>query len=436
MIDLKLTPGIYALAFAAATLMVQCSDDGTDPAVEPAEVSETETSADAASDGETTPAHRAAAEAAGASFTEAEFEEHLNVLASDEMAGRGNQTPGGRLAADYLVAEMEALGLEPIGTDGYEQEFPQGVNLLGRIEGSDPTLAGEYVLLGAHYDHLGTAGQPGSQCSRQGSDTICNGAADNAAGVSAVLLLARAFQDANIPPRRSVVVAFWDAEEDGLLGSTYYAEEDATVPLSDIVAVLNLDIVGTELVEGAEFAFALGVDYSTALRQVVHEANNTLGTRVFPASLTFDGGGGGRSDHKPFLDRDVPVIFYGSGSSPEYHTPADELEVVHSDLALMLMRQVVWTAFELAHIDERPDLVRPREPHIDDAIALHAFGEKVLEDPAAVGLDDEFLVTMLSEWMTRLEGYIESPPETEAEWLEYQRFIDEIVAMVHLVVGG
>lgn len=435
----KLMTGFLALVLA---VMANCSSDTPESEADP-DISADANPADPAGDdaetapdGEPQPLHRQAALAAGAAITEAEFEGHLTILADDDMAGRGNLTAGGLLAREYLITQMEALELEPLGTEGYEQAFARGVNLVGRIEGSDPELADQYVLLGAHYDHLGTAGEAGSQCSRQGSDSICNGAADNAAGVSAVLLLAQAFQDASIAPRRSILVAFWDAEEDGLLGSRYFVDEDPIVPLVDIVAVLNLDIVGTELVRGAQFAFALGVDYSTVLRQLVHDANGVLDSPVFPASLTFDGGSGGRSDHKPFLDHDVPVIFYGSGSSPEYHTPADELAVVHSDLALMLIQHVVWAAFELAHVDGRPDLVRPREPHIDDAIALHAFGEKVLEDPAAVGLDDDFLVEMLGDWMTRLEEYIVTPPETEAEWLEYQRFIDEIVTMVYLVIGG
>ena len=125
------------------------------------------------------------------------------------------------------------------GPDAYRQAFDAGTNVVGVIPGTD--LAAEYVILGAHYDHLG------SNCtlSRPG-DTICNGATDNATGVAAALAIGRSIAGQPEPPRRSVVIGLWDAEEDGLLGSAAYVS-DPLVPLDQTIAYLNFDIQGTNI---------------------------------------------------------------------------------------------------------------------------------------------------------------------------------------------
>ena len=361
----------------------------------------------------------------------AEFEQHLAVLAADAMEGRDNLSPGGLLARQYLLEQMADLDLTPMGTDDFEQPFEQGVNLVGLIPGTDPELAAEYVLISGHYDHLGTADDPSSQCRSSRADKICNGAADNAAGVAATLLIARALSNLEVGPRRSILIVFWDAEEDGLLGSRHFVGTDPLVPLGQISAMFSIDIVGTELFSGGGYQFAIGVDHSEELRQVNHAVNDRLGTTVFPVSLNFDGGAGGRSDHKPFIEEGVPALFYGSGSSPEYHTPADEIDVVDTDLAMGLIRHVLVVSIELANGEEHPSFQQERHPHIDDAIALSEIGHQVLEDPAAVGLTEDSLVLMMENWMDRLDGYIESPPQTDREWAEYQRFIDQILEAVY-----
>jgi Zn-dependent M28 family amino/carboxypeptidase len=111
------------------------------------------------------------------------------------MEGRDNLTAGGARARAWLENEMIEIGLEPMGHDGFEQPFEQGVNLVGRIAGNDPLLADEYVVVSGHYDHLGVVGAPHSQCrasARAPDDTICNGAADNGAGSVATLAIANA----------------------------------------------------------------------------------------------------------------------------------------------------------------------------------------------------------------------------------------------------
>ena len=137
-------------------------------------------------------------------------------LAGDATDGRNNNTPGSTLAQNYLLDALtgltEGANSAATGVDAYKQPFDQGTNLVGVIPGTD--LADEYVMIGAHYDHVGH----GCRDVRAGDD-ICNGATDNAASVAAVLQVVRSLVAAPQPPRRSVIVAFWDREEDGLVGS-------------------------------------------------------------------------------------------------------------------------------------------------------------------------------------------------------------------------
>ncbi len=125
------------------------------------------------------------------------------------------------------------------GPDAFRQTFDAGTNLVGVIPGSD--LADQYVIVGAHYDHLG------SDCKGSGpADNICNGATDNASGVAAALAVARSIAGDEQAPRRSVVIALWDAEEDGLLGSAAYLA-NPLVPLAQTVAYVNFDIQATNI---------------------------------------------------------------------------------------------------------------------------------------------------------------------------------------------
>ncbi|HYD50533.1 MAG TPA: M20/M25/M40 family metallo-hydrolase, partial [Terriglobales bacterium] len=160
----------------------------------------------------------------------------LEYLASDELDGRDNGTPGSLAAQQYLIEQIRglAVGLNPAasGDDAFKQAFPTGTNIIGVIPGTESPE--EFVVVGGHYDHFG------------GCSGVCNGATDNAAGTVAVLAIARELADNPRPLRRSVVIAFWDAEEDGLLGSEHYIG-NPLVPLAQTVAYVNFDIQGANL---------------------------------------------------------------------------------------------------------------------------------------------------------------------------------------------
>jgi hypothetical protein len=292
-------------------------------------------------------------------------------LAADAMGGRDNGTSGSQLARDYLVDRLSTMaeGANPGSAQPYLQPFPSGTNIVGIIPGTD--LAHEYVIVGAHYDHH-------TNCEGSlGPDTICNGATDNATGVAAALAVAA--HVVQTPVRRSVVIALWDAEEDGLVGSQYYVQHPL-VPLADTVAYLNFDILGANLrptlrdttfLVGAETGGALLRDVA-ADAAAVGPAHATLLTAIF---------GQYRSDYASFMSVQVPTVFFSDSTGPCYHTVDDELGVVdfgkldqQVDMAVALTRAV-------GNGDGRPayDTTAPLAT-FDDVVAVDGVVSRSLPD--------------------------------------------------------
>jgi len=373
--------------------------------------------------------YRQAAEKAAAAVDLARLKTVLTTLAADDMEGRDNLTAGSKKARDYLAAELKALGITP-----QLQTFDKGVNLLGLLPGADQTLAGEVVMLGAHYDHLGKVGAANSQCraSPGNKDTICNGATDNASGCALVLEVAAALIKSGAKPRRSLIFAFWDAEEDGLYGSKHYAEK---MPLANIVASLNVDTVGTEIIPGDSSSFALGAEYATGLRELVHKNSSHLGFKTHPVSSFFVGDGkGGRSDHYPFRLKQVPILFFSSGVNSVYHTPADEVDQVKWDKLVKTTKHVLLTLTDVANASAKPTFVKDPKPNLDDGRALVALGAVVLKNPAALGITDQNLINMLKNLLSKVQGYLDDPPDTQEEWDSYQSLVKSIITMVFMYI--
>jgi hypothetical protein len=270
----------------------------------------------------------------------------VSTLADDALGGRQNGTLFSTSAQDYLMGELEpiASGLSPTPFP-YLQEFDVGTNVLGIIPGSD--LADEYVIVGAHYDHLG------QNCRRvDPGDDICNGATDNAAGVSAVLAVGRQIAALATPPRRSVILAFWDAEEDGLLGSRHYVA-NPLVPLADTAAYVNFDLLGANLAPSLrDFSVAIGPETGGDVLSALVDAAialEGLGTRSL--SIVF---GQGRSDHLPFNEAGIPIVFFGDSTGGCYHTTADEVDVVDFGKLERQAKIGYYAALGLAQADVRP----------------------------------------------------------------------------------
>ena len=250
---------------------------------------------DAAPADETTAADDTTTTTAAAGVDAERVQGIVEALAGDEMGGRDNQTDGSVLAQDFLVEQLGQF-TEPVEgdtLDGYGYPFAEGTNLIGQIPGGD--RADEYVVLGAHYDHLG------SDCpSDTPGDDICNGAGDDASGVATVLEVGRLLAAEPEPPPRTVILALWDAEEDGLLGSAAYIADPA-VPLDDTVAYLNWDIQGSNLSPAlADTTVVVGAETGGPnLVAATTAATEASSLDTLALSLLF---GQGRSDHANFAN--------------------------------------------------------------------------------------------------------------------------------------
>ncbi len=192
-------------------------------------------------------------------------------------------------------------------------------NVVGILEGSDPKLKREFIVIGAHYDGLGRGGESNSRA--PGSSEIHHGADDNASGVAGLLELARIFNAERTKPRRSLIFVAFSAEETGLIGSNHYVNNPA-VPLADSVAMINMDMIG-RLRDGKLSVGGIGT--SAEFRKLVESHNS--GTRGFTLQLSEDGFG--PSDHSSFYAKQIPVLFFYTGSHEDYHKPSDTAEKIN-----------------------------------------------------------------------------------------------------------
>jgi len=298
----------------------------------------------------------------------------VEALADDALEGRDNQTPGSEATQAYLVEQLAEF-TEPIDgdtLDGYGHTFPVGTNLVGLIPGGE--LADEYVVIGAHYDHLG------SDCPTDTpGDDICNGAADNAAGVATVLEVGRSLAGGEEPPRRSIIVGLWDAEEDGLLGAEAYVADPA-VPLEDTVAYLNWDIQGANLSPAlADVTVMVGAETGGPnLQAAAATATEASGLETLALSLLF---GQGRSDHAVFADAGVPIVFFTDANTPCYHTSQDDVTNLDFDKLGQQMLTAEALAQEMAATDEVPEYDPTAPPATyEDAVSMLEVVSSAEED--------------------------------------------------------
>lgn len=196
-------------------------------------------------------------------------------------------------------------------------------NVVGLLEGGDPALAGETVVVGAHHDHVGRGTMAPSAGGPQDVGKVHYGADDNASGTAAILEIAEALATAKERPRRSVLFLSFTGEELGLLGSQYYVEHPA-LPLDKVVTMVNCDMVGRyREAEGMEIG---GVGSGDALKEVVEKANAPYGLK-----LSWDPQGVAPSDNTSFFLKKIPVLFYFTGLHEEYHTPRDTWETINCE---------------------------------------------------------------------------------------------------------
>lgn len=177
--------------------------------------------------------------------TSENLKEWVSFLASDNMMGRRNGSPEMKLAADWIAGKFSESGLKPVApsldfihnyTFTSRQNQVNERNVIGLVEGSDPALKGEYIVLTAHFDHVGI---------KRGSkpDSIYNGADDNAAGTAAIIGIAKAIKESGIRPGRSIIFAAFSGEENGMRGSRNFVA-NTLIPIKKIYANLNFEMIG------------------------------------------------------------------------------------------------------------------------------------------------------------------------------------------------
>ena len=290
----------------------------------------------------------------------------INFLASDELQGREAGVHGSRVTSEYIVSLLQWMGVSPLANsyfqpfDAYRKErqkkgrlevHPDSIaklkqevhqkltmrNVLGMIPGKNTK---EYVIVGAHFDHLGI--DPVLD-----GDQIYNGADDNASGVSAVLQIARAFLASGQQPERNVIFAFWDGEEKGLLGSKYFVQ---TCPfLSQIKGYLNFDMIGRnnkpqQPKQVVYFYTAAHPVFGDWLKEDIRKYS----LQLEPDYRAWENPIGG-SDNGSFAKVGIPIIWYHTDGHPDYHQPSDHADRLNWDKIVEITKASFLNMWKMAN---------------------------------------------------------------------------------------
>ena len=263
-----------------------------------------------------------------------------------------------------------------LAADVVRKEVP-AYNVIGILEGSDRNLKNEHIVIGAHYDHLGRGGE-GSGSLTPTSGDIHHGADDNASGTAGLIELARIFSAQRPKLKRSVIFIAFGGEEEGLLGSNYYVNHPVA-PLANTIAMINMDMIGRmkdqKLVIG-------GVGTSTEWKDIIKQANTAQTMMVTATSeqppvrkmpivvsangrpimtvdptgafeLTLTEDGYGPSDHQSFYIKQIPVLFFWTGTHNDYHKPSDTFDKINYDDEARILRLVARIVRDVDAADKR-----------------------------------------------------------------------------------
>jgi len=297
-------------------------------------------------------------------ITTDDVEDYVFTLASDKFEGRATGEIGQKYAAKYLANKYSNFGVKKYSNDSYYQTIPISAltnkkrgytpknpseNVIAYIEGTEKP--DEVLVISSHYDHMGIK-----------DDKIYYGADDNASGTTAVLEISQAFAKAKKEghgPKRSIMFINFTGEERGLLGSKYFAS-NPVVPMENIVANLNIDMIGRigkEHPNDENYVYVIGADrLSTELHNINEKANEkytkmdldyTYNEDDDPNRFYF------RSDHYNFAKNRIPIIFYFNGVHADYHKPTDTPDKINLELLVKRAKLVFYTAWEIANREER-----------------------------------------------------------------------------------
>lgn len=294
-------------------------------------------------------------------------EAYIGFLASDALEGREAGKRGSVVASEYIKSLLQDMGIKPLN-ESYFQPFeaysrerqtktrfyvhPDSIsiyknerayrkldmrNVLGCIEGKKKN---EYVVIGAHFDHIGMD-------ETLVGDKIYNGADDNASGVSAVLQIAKAFVESGQQPERTIIFAFWDGEEIGALGSQYFLLDFPNI--SSIKGYLNFDMIGRNNNEAnpkhvVYFYTEANPEFGKWLKDDIKKYN----LQLEPNYRSWDKPVGG-SDNSSFAKKDIPIIWYHTDGHPDYHQPSDHADKINWDKLVEITKAAYLNMWNMAN---------------------------------------------------------------------------------------
>jgi hypothetical protein len=284
---------------------------------------------------------------------EKKIRQHIKVLASDSLEGRGTGTAGEKLALSYIQDQFRQIGLSPKGDNG---SFTQKFRFKGGVHGTgaDGTAynvvayldnqAPNTVIIGAHYDHLGL-GVQGSSLQANSEGLVHNGADDNASGTAGVIELARHFKNNQVKEKNNFLFICFSGEELGLFGSKHFTE-NPSIDFSRANYMINMDMIGRLDQKNGITVSGTGTSpgWETLLKN--------LSTPELP--IKTDSSGTGPSDHTSFYLKNIPVLHFFTGSHSDYHKPTDDADKVNYSGEVKVLDVVVKV---IEAVDRDPKLI-------------------------------------------------------------------------------
>lgn len=251
--------------------------------------------------------------------TPEQVKEHVYILASDSLLGRGFGTPQGLMAAEYIALQFADAGIETLdGEYLHPFNYRDGIlnipgnNVVGLIRGNDPELKDEYIVLGAHYDHLGWK-------IVKGDTIVYNGADDNASGSSSIIEIGRNLVERKAELGRSVILVAFDGEESGLVGSKQFLSDSTVLP-HQVRLMFSLDMIG--MVEAHKGLDMKGLTLLDDADYLIEELAQKYKLTITRANKKIEQ----RTDTAPFGEIGIPAIAPNTGSESPYHKPEDTSE--------------------------------------------------------------------------------------------------------------
>jgi Zn-dependent M28 family amino/carboxypeptidase len=305
------------------------------------------------------------------SISKASAEAYVSFLASDELEGRESGFHGSRIASQFIVSQLKLMGIKPL-YDTYFQNYeiycadkhlrksyqsdPDSIaalkktfhrklsvrNVLGMIPGKN---SNEYVIVGAHFDHVGI--DPTLE-----GDQIYNGADDNASGASAVLQIARAFALSGVQPERNIIFAFWDSEERGLMGSgSHYFVQNCSF-VNNIKGYLNFDMVGRDnKPEEPQYMVFFYTEAHPAFGEWLKSDIVKYRLDLHPNYRPWDKPVGG-SDNSAFALKGIPILWYHTDYQPDMHRPTDHADKINYNKLTDITKAGFLNMWNLANIEK------------------------------------------------------------------------------------